>query len=130
MPAITALTIKDGATVPVDKTFGVVSTNGSRAQWAERSAQAPAGFMTISHEVREPSTPSASKRVIISGNFPVLATDTNGNSVVARYSSVKLEINFSNLSTEAERKDVSAYLRNFLSLPAVIASLTTTEPFY
>lgn len=129
MPALAAIAINDGATTPVAHTFAPVSTNGAKAEWADRSPASPAGFLGLSHEVRRPVSANAAQRVIIALNVPVMAT-VDGSPVVVRYSSAKLEMNFSNLSSEQERKDVLAYVKNFLANATVATSIQNLEPFY
>lgn len=129
MPAITALTIKDGAPTPVNHTFSPVSTNGSKAEWAERTAGSPAGFFALTHEVRKPATAAAANRVIVGFNMPTLIT-VDGVSTVVRNSSAKVELNLSSLSTEAERANLLAYVANVLQDVAVQATVKNIEPFY
>lgn len=129
MPAIAALTIKDGASTPVDHTFSPVTTNGSKAEWADRSPASPAAFLGITHEVRRPASATAAQRVIIGMNIPVLET-INGVATVTRFSSAKVELNFANLSTVQERKDLLAYVKNFLAQASVVTSVENLEPFY
>lgn len=129
MPAIAAISINDGQSTPVSHTFSPVTTNGAKAEWADRSPASPAGFLGISHEVRRPATASAAQRVIIGFNIPVMET-VNGVATVTRFSSAKLEMNFANLSTEQERKDLLAYVKNFLTNASVATSVTDLEPFY
>lgn len=129
MPQIAALSINDGQVAPVAHTFGVVTTTGSKAEWAERSSLIPAGYLGITHEVRRPASATAAQRLVLGFNFPVLET-VNGVSTVTRYSSAKLEMNFSNLSTEQERKDALAYVKNTLANAGVIDSIVKIEPFY
>lgn len=129
MPAITALTINDGATTPVSHTFGVVSTNGAKGEWAERSSGSPAGYFALTHEVRKPASAAAANRVIIGFNMPTMAT-IDGVSTVVRNSSAKVELNLASLSTEAERKDLLAYVTNVLSNADVKKTVQNIEPFY
>lgn len=129
MPAIAAVTINDGQSTPVARTFSPVTTNGAKAEWAERSSTSPAGFLGISHEVRRPASAGAAQRIIIGFNLPVVET-VNGVAQVTRYSSAKVEMNFANLSTESERKDLLAYVRNFLANASVATSVASIEPFY
>lgn len=129
MPAIAALTIKDGATTPADHTFSPVSTNGSKAEWAERSAGSPAGFFTLSHEVRKPASAAAANRVVIGFNMPTMAA-VDGVQTVVRNSSAKVELNLSSLSTEAERDNLLAYIANVLANADVKKTVKNIEPFY
>lgn len=129
MPAIAALTINDGQTTPVARTFSPVSTNGAKGEFADRSASIPAGFATISHEVRRPANASSAQRIVIGMNVPKVET-VNGVATVTRFSSAKVELNLSNLSTEQERKDLLAFVRNYLAQASVATSVTNIEPFY
>lgn len=129
MPAITALTINDGQVAPVAHTFNPVTTDGSRAEWAERSGASPAGFFALSHEVRKPGTPAAAHRVVIGLNVPVMAT-VNGVPTVVRNSSAQVILNLSNQSSEQERKDLLAYVKNILSNTSVATTVHNIEPFW
>lgn len=129
MPAIAAISINDGAATPVSRTYNPVTTNGSKAEWADRSAAIPAGFRTISHELRRPSSASAAQRIITTFHFPVIET-VNGTSVVTRYSSAKVELNLAHLSTEQERKDVNALVANYLLHAQTKLSIQNLEPVY
>lgn len=130
MPAIADIVLQDAAATPVNHTFGVVTTNGAKADWAERSSLTPAGYLGISHEIRKesPTGPKAN-RVVITGMFPVTQT-VNGIPTVTRYNSAKVELNFAQESTDQERKDVLAYMTNFLSNANVKTSVQILQPFY
>ncbi len=129
MPAIAAIAINDGAASPVSHTFNVVSTDGARGKWADRSPGIPTGFLTISHEVRNASSPSAAERIIMGFNVPVMAT-ADGVTSVVRNSSAQVTLNLSPSSTEQERKDLLAYVANFLANASVKTSVQNIEPFY
>lgn len=129
MPAIAPLVLKDGQTVPADHTFGVVTTNGSSAQFAERSSASPAGYYSLTHEVGRPATPSAAHRVKLGFNIPVMAT-VEGVPTVVRNSSAQVVFNCSTQSTEQERKDLLAYVANALADASVKSTVQNLEPFY
>jgi hypothetical protein len=129
MPALAALTVNDGASTPVAHTFNPVSTNGAKADWADRSPGAPAGFLRISHEVRNPGTPTAAYRMILGFNVPVSAT-VNGVVQVIRNSSAQVTLNFAPDATEQERKDLLAYVANTLGLATMKTSAQNIEPFW
>lgn len=129
MPAIAALTINDGAATPVAHTFSPVSTDGSKAQWADRSPSVPAGFRLISHEVKEPSGNRVAYSVVMTGYIPVVAT-VDGTDQVVRYNSFTVTVNFGANSTLQERKDTVAYMANFIAQSSVQTSLQNLEPFY
>jgi len=129
MPAIASLSINDGQTTPVAHTFSPVTTDGSKAEFAERSASSPAGFYMLTHEVRRPATAAAAHRILIGLNVPVMAT-VNGVPTVVRNSSAQVILNLSNQSSEQERKDLLAYVKNILSNSSVATTVHNIEPFY
>lgn len=129
MPAIAAITINDGAASPAAHTFNPVTTNGAKAEWADRSPGLPNAFLSISHEVRRPTTPTGAQRLILGFNFPVKAT-IEGVDTVVRNSSAQVTLNYAPDSTVAERKDVLAYVTNFLANATVKTSSENVEPFW
>lgn len=129
MPQIANIVLADGASTPANHTFGVVTTDGALAKWNERSAGTPAGFYSLSHEVRAPTQPGGADRIFIGISIPVLAT-VDGVLQVTRFSSAQVVLNLSHLSTLQERKDLLAYVTNFLSNATVKTSVENIEPFY
>lgn len=129
MPAIAALAIFDGATTPVSHAFAPVSTDGSKAEWAERTAGVPAGYYSMTHEYVKPASATAAHRIKIGLNVPVMAV-VNGVPTVVRNSSAQVVLNLSNSSSEQERKDLLAYVANALGLAAIKTSVQSIEPFY
>lgn len=129
MPAIAAIVINDGAGTPVAHTFSPVTTNGSKAQWADRSAAIPSAFSTIEHSVEAPSGNRSVYRVTMGFKFPRTAT-VDGVTVVARYDSAQVLLNASPDSTLQDRKDDWALMSNFMANSTVKTSVENLEPFY
>lgn len=129
MPQLAAIVLADGQVVPANHTFSPSSSTGQKADWLDRSAGTPAGFQGISMEVRKPSSAGSAHRVIIGMNLPVVAT-VDGSPQVVRYNTAKMEINFSSASSEQERKDAVAFLKNFLGNATVAGAIKDLEPFY
>lgn len=129
MPAIAALTINDGAATPVAHTFSPVTTDGAKAQWADRSPSVPAGFRLLSFEMKEPAGNRTAYSAVMTGFHPVVAT-VDGTDQVVRYNSFTLTVNFGPNSTLQERKDTIAYALNGLSNASVQTALQNLEPFY
>jgi len=125
----TGVTINDGATTPVATVFSPDTQDGMLARFANRAASIPAGFKTISHEVRRPTSAGAAQRIIIGFNLPVVET-VNGIATVTRYSSAKVELNIANGSTLQERKDLLAFVANYLDVAEVKTSVQNVEPWY
>ncbi len=129
MPAIAALSINDGQATPVAHTFNPVTTDGSKGQWADRSPSIPAGFRTISSEVLPPSGSRTVNKVTHGFMIPVVAT-VNSVDTVVRYNSAQVILNVHPESTLQERKDLNAYVANFMVNASVKTSVENLEPFY
>lgn len=129
MPAIATLSINDGQGTPVAHSFAPVTTDGSKAQFADRSPTIPSGFRTISHEVLPPNGTRTVNKIAAGFLFPVVAT-VDGVDKVVRYSSAQVILNIHPDSTLQDRKDALAYVANFLDHADVVSSVTNVEPFY
>lgn len=129
MPAIAALTINDGATTPVAHTFSPVTTNGSKAVFADRSSTTLKGNRVITDEVRTPANGTGAYRRITGFSFPTEAV-VDGSTVVARLGSAQVVFNFAQDSTEQERKDQLAYVANWLANASVKTAIPNNEAFY
>lgn len=129
MPAIAALTVNDGQATPVAHTFAVGTTDGSRAQFLDKVAGIPAGYTKISHEIREAKSASGAHSVILSFEAPIMAL-LAGVMTRVRVNSAQVRLNFAQDSTDAERKDLVAYVTNFQGNATVKPTLYNIEPFY
>lgn len=129
MPAIAPLSINDGQATPVAHSFVPVTTDGSVAKFAEKTAGIPLGYYILTHEVRQPKSDTGAIRVLTSLAMPTTQT-VNGVLSVVRNSSAQVTFNFAQDSTDQERKDLTAYVRNFLSNATVVAANWGVEPFY
>lgn len=129
MPAIASMSINDGQSTPVAHTFAPVSTDGTKSMWADRSPTIPAGFRTISHEVTAPNGNRSVYRINNGFMNPTVAT-VDGVDKVVRYSSGQVILNFAPDATLQERKDLLAYMSNFLAHASVKTTVENLEPFY
>lgn len=129
MPAIATLAINDGQAAPVSHNFDPVTTDGSLAKWADRSPTIPAGFRTISDEVLPPANGRTVHKITMGFYIPVVAT-VAGVDTVVRYSSAQVVLNIAADSLLQERKDLLAYVANFLGNASVKTSVQNLEPFY
>jgi hypothetical protein len=129
MPAIAALSINDGQTTPVAHSFAPVTTDGSLARFADRSPTIPAGFLTFSHEVSEPSGTRTTNKVATGLYMPTVAT-VDGVDQVVRYSSFSGTLNIHPSATLQERKNLLAYIVNFYNNALVKQTVENIEPFY
>lgn len=129
MPAIATLSVNDGQAAPVAHSFAPVTTDGSKAQFADRSPSIPSGFRTISHEVLPPAGARTVNKISLGFMVPVVATVDSVDKVV-RYSSAQVILNVHPDAVLQERKDLLAYVANTLGLAQVKASVENIEPFY
>jgi len=127
MPAIASLSLNDS--VPAAHTFAPVSTDGSASKHADRSPSIPSGYRTISQEVLGPSGSRTTHKVTMGFYVPVVAT-ISGVDQVVRYSSAQVILNIHPDSTLLERKDLQAYVTNYLSNATVKTCVENLEPFY
>lgn len=128
-PAIAQLVIADGAASPANHNFDPVTTDGSLARYADRTASIPAGYDTISYEVLPPSGNRTTYKITASFYSPTIAT-VNGLDTVVWYQSGQVILNIHPNSTLAERKDLRAYVSNFFALATIKTSIENLEPIY
>lgn len=129
MPAIGNIAIADAETSPVTHTFNPVTTNGSLAKLANRTATTIPGFETIQIDLRQPKSPLGAYQMVIGFNDPVEAT-VDGQVVVVRNNSASLTLNFSQSSTAQERKNTLKLMANLLGHATVVAVSENVEPIY
>lgn len=129
MPAIGNIVINDAEATPVAHTFAPVTTNGAVAKLANRSATTPLGFETLSVEMRAPAGQQTAYRLIAGMNDPVEGT-VDGQTVVVRNNSFKLELNFSPNSTAQERKNTLKLASSLLASSTVADVAEKLEPIY
>jgi hypothetical protein len=128
-PAIAALSINDGQASPVAHSFDPVTTDGSLAKWADRSPSIPSGYRLISFEVVPPSGNRTTWKVTAGFTNPTVAT-VDGVDTVVRYSSAQVVLNIHPDSLLQERKDLLAYVANFLDHATIKTSVNNLEPVY
>lgn len=129
MPAISSLTINDGQSTPASHTFAVGTTDGQKATWLEKSAGSSLGYFRLDYSARNAKTASAADVVEVTLSLPTLS-ETNDVISQARRSSASLRFNFAQSATDQERKDLVAYVTNFLANSTVKAAAAAVEPFY
>lgn len=130
MPAIAAIALNDGATpTPAPHTFSPVTTNGSKAEYADRAPTTPNGYRKLQYTLEPPSGQRTTYKMTLGIHNPTEAT-VDGSVVVVRYQAGSLTLNFAPDSTAQERLDTIAYVRNFLSDATVKTSVQNLEPFY
>jgi len=131
MPAIGNITINDGATTPVSHTFGVVTTDGKVASFADRVGGIPAEFPLIKISSTAPSGTARYFRHELSISMPKSAVDPQtGKSYIARQTQSRVIFTLPETGVLQERKDVLAFTKNLLALPLVASLVQDLEQVY
>lgn len=124
------LTLNNGATTPVAKTFvAYLGQNGKTefAEWVDQSSGMVAGYsriqLLIAHDNRQKAT-----KVTTIISVPKLVTDTQGNQVVQHKTLASLKFIFPDTATLDERKDLVAFTKNFLGHADISAALQALIP--
>lgn len=129
MPAMANIVVNDAATTPVAHTFAPVTSNGGKAEFANRNATTIAGWETAQIEVKKPSVPGGAYRVSVGLGDPVEVI-TSGVTTIDHINSGQVVLNFSAKSTTQERKDVCKLLAGFLTDTNFVLAVSNLEPFY
>ncbi len=131
MPAIGNISVNDGAATPVSHTFGVVTTDGKSAFYADRSGGVPAEFPLIRITQTSPAGTQRFFRVDITISMPKAATDPQtGKSYIARQTQSRQTFTLPETGVLQERKDILAFHRNVAALSLVDNLVTNLENVY
>jgi len=128
MTAIAALTLADGAATPVNHTFSPVNIDAAGvAKWADRSGGISVGFPQISFSLRNPSKGFKSYRITAKVVVPVLEVTSPSTTTgiqpaptLAYNMQGTVEFTLPERSTLQQRKDLLAYVRNYMANATVI----------
>lgn len=138
MTAIAALTLADGQATPVSKTFAPVNidTNGV-ARWADRSGGIALGYPSVTFSSKAPTKTSRSYKVTAKVVVPVLEQTSASTATgiqpapTLSYSLIaNVEFVLPERSTLQNRKDLLAYLRNYLASGVINAGIQDFESVY
>lgn len=129
MPAIGSISVNDAESTPVAHAFAPVTTDGALARFANRNATVPAGYETLSIEMRSPVGATGAYRLFIKGADPTTAT-VDGVEKVVKTNSFDFTINFAPLSTAQERLNLMKILSGILDHTTVKSVAQNVEPIY
>lgn len=126
------ITIKNGASTPVDKIFSVMKISPEQSVFADRSSGVPQAFPTLSVGLKLASGNSSEvNKSHLAIALPIMGLDSGGNAVVLRILRAKVEYILPNGSTDAERKDLDAFVRNALAQTGQIQpNMRDLDPLY
>jgi phosphoribosylformylglycinamidine (FGAM) synthase PurS component len=135
MPSNTSITIKDGASTPVDHVFSPTRIDANNiATFQERVSGVPIGYPTITWSLRAPTKGSSTYKVTGKLTQPKVidVTDTSGKTVktVDYVNLATVDFVFSEKSTKQERKDLRTLMSNLLINAVMAASADDLESFW
>lgn len=120
MSQIANITLADGQATPVNHTFTVINPqNGTAtAEWRDLSRSARSQQVTVQSILRRANGNSARNKVEVSIYAPILRTDAGGVLQATDMASAKVTITLPDIMLDTERKDLRAYVANFLNTAA------------
>jgi hypothetical protein len=129
MPAIDDVVINDAQGTPVAHTFSPNGIRAGVAEFVDRTAAVPAGFLTISNEILKPTKQRPVFRWSNGFYLPVTTEDAGVYSI-PRYNTTKLVMDVNPNATLQEKKDQYAYLQNWLANTDVKNGFLYSEPWF
>lgn len=138
MSAIAALTLADGAATPVNHTFSPVNIDQAGvAKWADRSGGIALGFPVVTLSLRNPSKTSRNFRLTAKVVTPVLEVTSPSTSTgiqpaptLAYNVTANIDIVLPERSTQQQRKDMAAFMKNFLANAVITNAVENFESVY
>lgn len=130
MSAIANVVINDGQSTPVAHTFAPVTIDAAGvAKWADRSGGISVGFPTLSYSLKNPTGQSKSYKLTAKVTLPILEQTSPSTSTgiqpapTVAYNLIgNVELVLPERSTLADRKNLIAYVRNYLANATVITA--------
>lgn len=128
MTAIAALTIADGQATPVNHTFNPVNIDSKGvAKWADRSGGIALGFPILTFSMVNPTKQSRNYRVQVKVVTPILEQTSPSTATGIQPAPTKAydlifngEFILPERSTQAERNNILAYVKNYFANAAVV----------
>lgn len=133
MSAITALTLADGQTTPVNHTFSPYQpqSGSNPATWLEKTATSPTGYWRLTQSVLKNGNGVYKVKVFV--GIPILASVPAGccvdsNTPVVSYTDIcNIEFSIPAGSTVAQRKDILAIAKNYLASAVASSAVVDLE---
>lgn len=129
MAAIAPITINDGQATPVAVTFNPENQTPGAVSFVDRASGISAGFRRLTVGNKFAGSSSAVNRAKYSIEYPVMTT-VNGVTSVAYTLRATVDVIEPSVSTDAERKNLYAFLVNGLSNTLVRGALRDLDPLY
>lgn len=138
MAAIAALTLADGQAAPVNHTFNPVNIDATGvARWADRVGGIAIGYPVVSVSLRSPTKDSRAYKLVIKVVSPTLEVTSPSTSTGIQPAPTKAydcifsgEMVLPERSTQAQRKDLLAFVKNMLANAVVTNAVNDFESVY
>lgn len=132
MPQASSITIKDGASTPVDHTLqpaGINSQTGT-ASFVERVDGILIGELGVDVIIRPVTKGQPTRKATVLLHQPKRVTDDQGNVSVTYENLGKAEFTYSAISTSAERKNLRVLLANAILSTGVAQAIDNNETYW
>lgn len=129
MAAIAPITINDGQATPVAVTFSPENQTPNAFSFVDRTPGVAAGFRRLTIGNKFAGGTSQVNRAKYTVEYPVLQT-VNGVSSVAYTLRGTVDVILPNYATDAERKNLFAFISNGLSNTLVRGAVRDLDPLY
>lgn len=129
MAQAATITINDGAATPVAVNFAPESVTSDNASFVDRTAGVAIGFRRLNISDKFAKGSSRVNRGKYSIEYPVTTT-VNGVTAVAYTLRATLDVILPDASTDAERKNLYAFIQNGLSNAIIRGALRDLDPVW
>lgn len=138
MTAIAALTLADGQATPVTHTFNPVNIDSvGVAKWADRSGGIALGYPVVTLSTRNPTAANRNYKITAKVVTPVLDISSPSTSTGIQPAPSKaydlvstIEFVVPERSTLQQRKDILAYVKNFMTGAVMTSAVQDFESVY
>lgn len=138
MSAIAALTLADGQATPVNHTFNPVNIDSAGiAKWADRSGGIALGYPVVTFSLRSPTKTSRNFKLTAKVVTPILEVTSPSTSTGIQPAPTKaydllatIDMVLPERSSVAQRKDLLAFLKNFLANAVMTAAVENQETVF
>lgn len=135
---IAALTLADGQATPASHTFSVAGVIDGVAKWEDRSGGIALGYPAVTFSMRRPTKGSRNFKVTAKVQLPVLEVTSPSTSSGIQPAPTKaydcfatVEFTVPERSTQLDRNNLLAYLKNFLGNASVVPpALSNFDPVW
>lgn len=133
MAQIANLVLNDGAATPVAHTFTPNGVKNAIAKWQDRSSGIPVGYPTVTFSLREPTKASKATKIIAKVVVPALEVTSPSTSTGIQPAPTKayeclcnIELVLPERSTQQDRRNLLAYVKNYLASTAMTDAVVDT----